>query len=236
MKGEVVTVKKCNQDRWDILLTKIKDEERREQFDKFVEFLKEKTSYFTAPASPKYHCSWEEGLLEHSLNVAENALVLNKALKAGLNEEELVICGLFHDLGKAYIGDNEPYYTVAVPTENQAKWGYVPFPPYNYNQNGQVWLSVPQRSVRLVTQYINISDAAYQAILIHDGQYVPENSFYSSHECPMALILNYADNWAGFTMEGQVAKSDDGKSYLYVDVDKVGKNGYEKRESMIKED
>ena len=44
----------------------------REGSDKLLEYLLSKTSdFFTAPASMRFHGSYEGGLLEHSLNVYE---------------------------------------------------------------------------------------------------------------------------------------------------------------------
>lgn len=42
----------------------------REGMDKLIEFL-EKTDFFKAPASTKYHGNYEGGLLEHSMKVYE---------------------------------------------------------------------------------------------------------------------------------------------------------------------
>lgn len=196
--------------RWDSLVEKVVD--RRERFDKFVKVLEERSTYFTAPASPRYHCNWEEGLLEHSINVAENALAIKSVLAPGIPDESCVICGLFHDLGKGPIG--EPYYLFSQPTEKQVKAGYVVWPPYTYNSNNQsVYMSVPQRAVRQITQYIPLKDWEYQAILIHDGQYVKDNDSYSSNENPFALILSYADNFAGFVQEAVNEKTESGKGY-----------------------
>lgn len=41
---------------------------KREGIEKLIDFL-EKTDFFTAPASTRFHMSCEEGLLQHSLNV-----------------------------------------------------------------------------------------------------------------------------------------------------------------------
>ena len=43
----------------------------REGADRFLEYLTEKTDFFTAPASTRFHGAYEGGLLEHSLNVYE---------------------------------------------------------------------------------------------------------------------------------------------------------------------
>ena len=42
----------------------------REGMDKLIEFI-EKSDFFKAPASTKYHGAYEGGLLEHSMKVYE---------------------------------------------------------------------------------------------------------------------------------------------------------------------
>ena len=42
----------------------------REGMDKLLEFL-EKSDFYTAPASTRYHGNYEGGLLEHSMKVYE---------------------------------------------------------------------------------------------------------------------------------------------------------------------
>lgn len=64
--------------------------------------------FFTAPASTKYHGSYEGGLFDHSYEVAQTLLELTKA--NGLvweRPESPLIVGMFHDLCKmdAYIRD-----------------------------------------------------------------------------------------------------------------------------------
>ena len=43
---------------------------KREGMEKLIEFI-EKTDFFKAPASTKYHGNYEGGLLEHSMKVYE---------------------------------------------------------------------------------------------------------------------------------------------------------------------
>lgn len=195
--------------RWEALVEKVI--ERRPQFDRFIAVLEEESTYFTAPASPKYHCNWAEGLLEHSINVAENAIKIKNVLMPEIKDESCVICGLFHDLGKGPIG--EPYYLFNVPTPNQQRFGFVAYPRYIYNTNKSVFMTVPQRAVRQVSSYIPLTDEEYQAILIHDGMYVDENKAYGLKEVPLARILQYADNWSGLVIEGIDEKNEDGKGY-----------------------
>ena len=42
---------------------------KREGADKLLDYLANKSDFFTAPASARYHSAVEGGLLQHSLNV-----------------------------------------------------------------------------------------------------------------------------------------------------------------------
>lgn len=62
----------------------------------------EKSDFFTAPASTKFHGSYPGGLVEHSLNVYDKLTELsNKYPDKGISDESIAICALFHDLCKA---------------------------------------------------------------------------------------------------------------------------------------
>ena len=62
----------------------------------------QKTDFFTAPASTKFHNCFIGGLADHSLNVYYNLkrLVENKHLEDVIPEESIIICGLLHDMSK----------------------------------------------------------------------------------------------------------------------------------------
>lgn len=66
------------------------------------------TTYFTDPASARYHLNYVGGLYEHSKNVAANLRYLTKALDLRWQSEDSPeIIGLCHDMCKvgAYIPD-----------------------------------------------------------------------------------------------------------------------------------
>lgn len=91
---------------------------RREEFLKFMEFIEAETEYLTAPASTKFHLCKESGLLEHSVNVAENLLKIKSSLAPEISDESCVIVGLLHDLGKVGMPKN-PQYIKNEPTLKQ---------------------------------------------------------------------------------------------------------------------
>jgi hypothetical protein len=57
------------------------------------------------------------------------------------------------------------------------------------------------RSLRLISQFIPLSEEEAQAIVYHDGQYVEENRIIAHREEPLTLLLSYADNWVGCVLE-----------------------------------
>lgn len=61
----------------------------------------EKSDFFSAPASTRFHGSYAGGLLEHSLNVYnELKRLLQVYPEVQANEETICIISLFHDLCK----------------------------------------------------------------------------------------------------------------------------------------
>ena len=103
----------------------------REGADAFLDYLLEKTDFFTAPASTRFHGAYEGGLLEHSLNVYECLCNFVKRPhfcdKYGFSfsEESLAIVALLHDICKTNfyktemrnvkkngVWESVPYYTI----------------------------------------------------------------------------------------------------------------------------
>ena len=54
--------------------------ERKVPFAKLMNFIENETSYLSCPASTRFHLCKEQGLLEHSVNVAETLLKIKKEL------------------------------------------------------------------------------------------------------------------------------------------------------------
>ncbi|MBQ9442471.1 MAG: HD domain-containing protein [Selenomonadaceae bacterium] len=167
---------------------------RREDFLKFMAFIESETEYLTAPASTKFHLCKEGGLLEHSVNVAENLLKIKNALAPEIEDESCVIVALLHDLGKVGMPKN-PQYIKNFPSEKQKKYGLSAWPPYKFNYN-LVYLSVPVRSLYLIGDKISLTEEEVQAIIYHDGQYVDDNKSVAMHEEKLTLLLQYADFWS----------------------------------------
>ena len=89
----------------------------RQGADELLEWLK-RTDFFTAPASSKYHCACENGLVMHSVSVF-NTMMEKHYDEETDNIESFAICGLLHDLCKAQ------FYKVSsrnVKNEKTGQW------------------------------------------------------------------------------------------------------------------
>lgn len=82
----------------------------RERIDKVIEYLENKSDYFTAPASTAFHGNYSGGLAEHSLNVYDVAMKVKAAmvelkpeLANRLPDESIAIVALLHDLCKTNV-------------------------------------------------------------------------------------------------------------------------------------
>lgn len=80
----------------------------REGMPQLLEYIRDKSDFYTAPASTRFHLSTEGGLLQHSLNVyeclqrkAQADTVWHDILTAA-GKDALIICPLLHDLCKTH--------------------------------------------------------------------------------------------------------------------------------------
>lgn len=197
---EVSNIMKSNlKKRYEALKAKVI--KRSDEFSSLIDFIENNTAWLTAPASTRFHLCKEDGLLEHSVNVAETLIRLKDALYPHIEDESCVIIAILHDLGKAGTPDGA-LYLKNEPTEHQRYAGYGPTYPYRYNTD-LTYLSVPVRSLYLALPHITLTEEETQAIAYHDGQYVDDNRSVAKNECPLALLLQYADNWCGFVVENR---------------------------------
>ncbi len=73
---------------------------KRDGIDELIKYLLERTDYFIAPASTKFHSNFDGGLAFHSDNVVELMLQKNKQYSLGLSNDTIYLAGYLHDLCK----------------------------------------------------------------------------------------------------------------------------------------
>ncbi len=169
------------------LIKDIEDDEKREGILKLMGHMGERL--FEAPASSNlnYHNCCVGGLAEHSLRVYKNLTTIAKHFGEELHRDSMIVCALMHDLGKVGSKD-EPYY---IPKDSE--WHNDRGIMYDHNEK-LGFLGGAQRSLRVLAQFdVPLTEDEYKAILIHDGQYIPENRPYAHKEGRLGLLLHQAD-------------------------------------------
>lgn len=174
---------------------KLLKETNREGINDLIEFL-DRTDFYTAPASTKFHLAHEGGLLEHSLNVY-------KALKELTNgewpEDTLKIVGLLHDICKI-----NQYKVEMRNKKNEAgEWVKEPY----YTTDDLMPLGHGEKSAMIISEFIKLSKEEMYSIRWHMGGYEPkENYNYISkayEKYPLAVYTHMADLKATYIMENR---------------------------------
>ena len=178
----------------------------REGADKLLEYIVEKTDFFTAPASTRFHGSYEGGLLEHSLNVYECLCDYVKHSKFckkydfEFSEESLAIVALLHDICKTNF-----YKTEMRNVKKDGVW--VPVPYYTIEDN--LPYGHGEKSVYVISGFMKLSREEAFAIRYHMGFSGPEDANQVGRALemfPLGFALCMADMEASYYMEGSPEK------------------------------
>ena len=166
--------------------------------DRLLDWLDNKTDFFTCPASTRFHGACEGGLCMHSRN-GYHALH-DSFFKEGDSEESFAICALLHDLCKAN------YYKVSTRNgKNDAtgQWEKVPY----YTVEDQFPYGHGEKSVFLIERFMRLKTEEAVAIRWHMGGFDDSargGSFAISEaydRYPLAIKLHIADLTATYLME-----------------------------------
>lgn len=163
--------------------------------EKLLEWL-EKTDFFDAPASTRYHCACEHGLVMHSVSVY-NTMVEKHFEEETDNEESFAICALLHDLCKAQ------FYKISsrnVKNEETGRWEKVPY----YSIEDSYPFGHGEKSVFLIERFMRLKLDEAMAIRWHMGEFGDKNSNTISQAYnlyPLAVKLHLADLESTFLRE-----------------------------------
>lgn len=161
---------------------------RSENALKMVDTLAERLAVCPASSKKSYHNAFPGGLIDHSLRVLSIAHKLSKTMGWDLPKESLIVCCLFHDLGK--VGDDvDDYYLPQDSDWHRDKLGEV----YKYNKD-MTYMTTTDRTLWLCQHFgVKLSKDEYLAIKLCDGQYVDENKSYKMKEPRLSDIVHIAD-------------------------------------------
>ena len=163
---------------------------KREGVDEIINFL-EKTDFFKAPASTRFHGNYEGGLLEHSMKVYEilRHKVKNSVIDINVGDDTLIIVALLHDICKAN------YYKVDFRNakNERGEWEKVPY----YTVDDTIPYGHGEKSVMMITEYMKLTSEEKYCIRWHMGFTEPKE-LYSTislayKKYPLALLMHEAD-------------------------------------------
>ena len=169
---------------------KLLRETNRDGIENLLNFL-EKSDFYTAPASTRFHGCEESGLVKHSLKVYEilEQKVKKCCIEMQVPEDTVRIVALLHDICKTN------YYAVDYRNAKNALgvWEKVPY----YKVEDTIPYGHGEKSVMMISEYIKLTSEEKYAIRWHMGYTEPKELYntigiaYAKY--PLALLTHEAD-------------------------------------------
>ena len=154
-----------------------------------------RSDFFTAPASTRYHCAYEGGLCEHSINVYRR-LLANVRMQFGdeweskVSHESVAVCGLLHDLCKI-----DFYKLDYRNVKENGEWQRKPY----FTREEALPFGHGEKSVYIAGSFIKLTREEAMAINWHMGGFDTRVRvvYYSVSDAyrmfPLAVLLHAAD-------------------------------------------
>ena len=163
---------------------------KRDGIENLISFI-EKTDFYTAPASTRFHGSFEGGLLEHSLKVYDILAdkVKNYPISLEISEDTIIISALLHDICKVN------FYKVDYRNAKNSKgeWEKVPY----YTIDDTIPYGHGEKSVMMISEYMKLTSEEKYAIRWHMGFTEPKELYNTIgaafKKYPLALLMHEAD-------------------------------------------
>ena len=181
----------------------------REGADKLLEYLLSPSSdFFTAPASARFHSSYEGGLVEHSINVYEclASYLASDRVKESFgfeySNESIAIVALLHDLCKVNVY-KKSFRNVK---DEKGVWQRVD----SFDFDDRLPYGHGEKSVYIISGYMKLTREEAFAIRYHMGYSSTEDARNVSaafEMFPLAFALSTADSEATYFIESDKYKN-----------------------------
>lgn len=186
-------------------ITTLETHVKREGINRVIKWLKSK-DIRTAPASTKYHSSYEGGLVVHSLNVYKRLvklIELEYGQESPYTNETIALVSLLHDISKV------DFYEVQMRNvKENGIWVQKPFFAVKDEENRLIFGSHSMNSLYMLGKFFNLTYEEELAILHHMGgidstedRFTPKNLAEAYRKSTLALLLSQADAMATFIDE-----------------------------------
>lgn len=213
--GRLIELDKTLQIKNDEKRDKIKNEilsllrkVNRHGMEKLIEWL-ETSTFFSMPASTRFHGNYDGGLAEHSLNVYKALIQLRQVYQKqfGISNdmpiESVILVSLCHDFCKIDLYKKD--FRNVKNTET-GQWERKPV----YVFDDLLGMGHGEASVYILQSFINLTREEALAIRWHMGAFdsavkAGDRSIYVAQEqYPLVVLLHMADQWATAFMEETV--------------------------------
>lgn len=177
----------------------------REGADALLDYLENKSDFFTAPASARFHGSYAGGLCEHSVNVYDclqdylQRPRVEELYGLEYSPETVAIVALLHDLCK--IGCYKPG-TRNVKNDATGQWEKVP----TFTFDDPLPYGHGEKSVYIISGFMRLTREEAMAIRWHMGFSGMEDKNTvgrALEKYPLAFALSVADMEATYFLEGK---------------------------------
>lgn len=175
---------------------------KRDGINDLLEWL-DKSDFYIAPASTKFHGNYAGGLLEHSLNVYRALKDLIQLHKLNVPEETIAIVALFHDTAKVNLYQKGVRNVKNVDT---GRWETVE--TYHIEEKFPCG-DHADKSIIILQNFIKLKPDEIMAIAAHMGGWTSAvkggSQFVSKifENCLLAIFLHIADLTATYLMENK---------------------------------
>ena len=176
---------------------------KREGADKLLEYLlSDASDFFVAPASSRFHNSYEGGLCDHSINVYEclDSYLKSDRVKSGFgfeySDESIAIVSLLHDLCKVNIY-KKGFRNVK---DEKGQWQRVD----TFEYDDQLPYGHGEKSVYMISPFMKLTREEAFAIRYHMGYSStedPRNVSAAFEMFPLAFAVSVADSEATYFVE-----------------------------------
>ena len=179
---------------------------KREGADKLLEYLLS-SDFFVAPASARFHSSYEGGLCDHSLNVFDcltsylEAQRTKEIIGTSYSPESIAIVSLLHDLCKVGV------YKKGFRNVKDEKGTWQRVDTFEYDD--QMPYGHGEKSVYIISGYMRLTREEAFAIRYHMGYSStedPRNISAAFEMFPLAFALSTADSEATYFVETKKSK------------------------------
>ena len=174
-----------------------KEKIHRDGIESLLEWL-EKSDFFIAPASTRFHLSCEGGLLTHSLGVYDNLVRLCKAFpEIESNEESIAICALFHDLCKVNV-----YKKTKRNRKDEVTGRWEQYDSFEFNEKF-AFGGHGSKSVFIIQQYMKLTPEEAVAINCHMSSFGDNKDHVGDayEQFPFAWLVSVADQASTWVTE-----------------------------------